>query len=332
MPTVQEGVDEASPLNAALEAGIESLGRSQTITFRRYVQLVLPLDNFIFWVNADLVATSVLPNLPNTAGPGPNSIDVVGSFHYSTDQRQEEDQTIGVNRVLFATSEEVQAFNDIAPTTIFIATFDDIRFAFSRRGNLFPAAGIYHYQGDAIYPAMETQIVDDLTDFDDMTLVTSNSLPVWLALNSTFQESDITWNLPMYPSFAVPANVVPPYASVHIKPENTTAIQSVPSFNLVGSHFQLCRDMVEITIYGLRNDDALNFQDQLFDYMSDDSAVIGLMNMPVMRDEKRTQAELAILAQKKSFDVEVSYFQSRIADVSRQLILKCIPAFDIMSL
>jgi hypothetical protein len=51
------------------------------------------------------------------------------------------------------------------------------------------------------------------------------------------------------------------------------------------------------------------------------------MNIPVVQDEKRTQAELATIAMKKTIVFEVSYHQSRINDVARQLLLNVIPNF-----
>lgn len=323
MVNVRESAGKAaSPLNAALEAGNEALTRGYTVTFQRYVQLVLPLDGFVFWVNADLVKTSNLADMPKSAGPGPNSVEVKGSLHYAADQRQDEDQTIGLNRVLFATSEEIQTFNDISPTTIFIATVDDIRFAFSRHGNLAPEAGMFHYQGDAIYAPMESQIIDELEDFDNTHVVVSNSLPIWLTLNEI---------MPVYPSFLIPANIRPPFAAIHIDPNGTTALQAVPFIARDGSHYQLVSDRVRITIYGLRNNDALDYQDYLFKYM-ENTDNMGLMDMPVIRDAKRTQSELSILAMKKVMDVQVSYYQTRIQDIARQFIKSCIPNFIVQQL
>ena len=51
------------------------------------------------------------------------------------------------------------------------------------------------------------------------------------------------------------------------------------------------------------------------------------MNMPVVRDEKRIQSELNAIAQKKSLTFEVSYYQNRMNDIARQLILSAVPSF-----
>jgi hypothetical protein len=46
------------------------------------------------------------------------------------------------------------------------------------------------------------------------------------------------------------------------------------------------------------------------------------MNMPVMQDEKVTQPEMGIIAQKKVITFDVSYFQTTVNNVARQLIEK----------
>jgi len=79
---------------------------------------------------------------------------------------------------------------------------------------------------------------------------------------------------------------------------------------------------------GVRNDAALSFVDLVNDY-SVNGGTLGIMNLPVVRDEKRTQAELAILAQKKVIDYEVSYLQSAARDVAQQIIKSAIPSFII---
>jgi hypothetical protein len=72
-------------------------------------------------------------------------------------------------------------------------------------------------------------------------------------------------------------------------------------------------------MYGIRNHEALNFVQYILDY-SRNTDNIGLMNMPVMQDEKMTQSELGIMAQKKVITFEVSYYQTTVNDIARQLI------------
>lgn len=299
MPTIEESLGHQSQLNAALVEGVNSLSQDQTIVFTLYTRQVLPLDGFIFWFKTDRTFTAS------------------GSLHYSVDTNQREDETISVNHVVFTANEQVEDLNVIAPQTMWIGTFGELRFSFSSQANFYEQAGLWHYRGDAIYPAMESQIVDSAANLDLANVVTSNSLPIWLTLNAL---------MPVYPSFLIPDNIVPPYAAVHIDPAGTSAIQSAPHFTSTLTHMQLVRDKVKITIYGSRNTNALDYQDYIFNHSlnTDD---IGIMNMPVIRDEKRTQNEISVVAMKKSIEFDVSYYQTRINTASRQFILQSIQTY-----
>ncbi len=76
----------------------------------------------------------------------------------------------------------------------------------------------------------------------------------------------------------------------------------------------------------MRNDDALDFLDCVLQ-RSLDYDEFGIMNMPVVRDEKRTQSELNAIAQKKTIQFEISYNQNRMNSIARELILSAIPTF-----
>ncbi len=301
MPTIEESRGHQSQLNAALVDGVNSLSQDQQITFTKYTRQVLPLDGFIFWFKTAPTLT------------------VKGSLHYSTDTNQREDETISINHIIFTATAEVEDLSSVAPGVLWIGEFEGRRFSFSSIVGFYEQAGLYHYRGEAIYPAMETQIVDSAADLDLSNVVVSNSLPIWLTLD------DI---MPVYPSFLIPDNIAPPYAAIHIEPAGTRAIQSAPHFDLNLTHMQLVRDLVKVTIYGARNTEALDFQDYVFRYsLSTDN--IGVMNMPVIRDEKRTQNEISVIAMKKSIEFDISYYQARVNDVSRQRILNSIQTFFI---
>ncbi len=283
--------------------------------------MILPLDGFAFWVKADILNPSAIlntsalnlwsPNQAPTLAKPALTEAVKGSLHYTTANNQDEAEGFAVNRIIFTSETEVELLNTLNPQSMVIGEFDGLRFAFSRRTMLYRQAGLFHYQGDAIYPAMETQIVDSFESLDLSDAVVSNSLPIWLTLNKF---------APVYPSYLVPDNIQPPWISVHIEPGLTQAMQSAPLIDPTnGSHYQLARDRVRLTFYGLRNSAALDFQDYLLDYSLNTDA-LGIMNMPVVRDEKRTQAELNILAMKKSMEVDVSYYQSRVRDEALQYI------------
>lgn len=324
MTSLQEAAGSGSPLNAALDAGIESLSRRQQVTFDKYVRVVLPLDGYVFWVRANLVSSLTLSALKtNSAG-----VTAMGSLHYSTSIDQKEESSVSVNSVVFTSEVEVQALNDVNPQVLYIAIIEGIRFSFSNRGRFYVQASIYHYVGNAVYSELATQIIDDVRQFDHTSVVVSDSLPIWLSMNTYTSPVGGLFSNPvtLYPAFLVPANLAPPYASVSVVPGETQAIQSVPFVARDGSHYQLARDLVRVTIFGTRNFEALSFQD-FVNQFSLDTDYIGVMNMPLMRDEQRTQPELLALAQKKTIEYEVSYYQQTVRALSRTLILSAIPTF-----
>jgi hypothetical protein len=284
-------------------AGISTLSENATIPFFRYVRHVLPLDGYVFWLKVE-------------------AVEAQGSVHVLADKRQNEDETIAINRVVFTTDAEVQQFNAIRPNQIWVGETQGVRFAFSRSGPRYQQSGLFHYQGDAVYPAMESQLIDVVSELSPDQVIVSNSLPAWLRL----VHYDPVWlQIPnpcvmLYPSFAVPDNLRPPYGSVHIDPGQTKALQAFPALNRVHTtQHQLASDRVRITLYGLTSAEAMNFV-ALVNRFSEDTDAIGMMDTAVLRDEKRTQAELGILAMKKTIEYSVSYQQGAIRDVARALI------------
>ena len=325
MPSLNEEFN--TELNSELQQGLETLSLSQTVTFTQYVRVVLPLDGFVFWVSADLLSASALLNanalntfalnqVASVAIPAP-TLTVAGSLHHSTEFTQREEGSYAVNRILFTAQQEVQDFNAVSPSMIYLAEIDGVQYAFARRESFYQQAGLYHYQGDAVYAPMTSQIISKIEDLNTLNIVCSNSLPIWLSLNKF---------MPMYPSMLAPANLEPPYATVHIEPNLTEAIQAAPNFDSKLSHYQLVTDTVKLTIFGLRNFSALDFQDYVFQY-SLDTDLFGVMNLPVIRDVKRNQTELNMLAMGKTMELKINYYQTRMQDVARQLILSAIPTF-----
>jgi hypothetical protein len=367
MASVAESAGSQNPLQAALDAGLDVISQQASICFKKYLKVVLPLDGFIFWVEASTVnpsavlntspansfaanAVRVVPAPPElfdwppspigeftagdslvggTPGTQPGSaayIEAEGSIHYATSKNQREDETIAINRVVFTSEVELQDMNEVGPTVMFIGEFEGQRFAFSQRKSFYVQANIYHYVGDAIYPAMESQIIDANNGLDISTLVVSNSLPFWLAFAYAQPFFPSYQPMPVFPSFAVPDNWPPPYASIHIGPDDTEALASVPSLDANSTHWQLAADKVRVTIYGRRNDPAMDLYDAIMVTFYANTTM-GLMNTPVMRDEKRTQAELGILAMKKSIEFRVSYYQYSARNIARQLIEKAIVGY-----
>ncbi len=314
MATVAETIGQQGQIEAALAAGVEAIASRQTVTFQLYTKLALAEDGYVFWVAAA------------------QSITVVGALHYSTDRAQNEDQTIAVNQVILTSEQEITEFNLVSPTQMWIGTWQvaqgdaTLQVAFSRRGYYFGPANLWHYVGDAVYPAFAAQIINSTAQIPAGPIVT-NSLPIWLGQNSF---------APVYPSFLVPDNVVPPYVVAHIDPAATDVVQGFPSFdgwpappiplsptlyNLT-SH-QLSSDRVRLTLYGFNNQTALQYLSSLIDYSVNTDA-FGFMNSPVIRDEKRTQTEIAAIAQKKTIEIIASYYQSAADVIARRLIVEAL--------
>lgn len=341
MPTVEESLGSASPLAAGLRQGERAISDNQSVRFLEYKRLVLPLDGFVFWVATPLLTQAVLArsaafnraafntapfNESSAAGVKDNTLVARGSLHYSTDMQQTEEANSTVSRVLFTSEQHIQGLASIAPDTLYIATVDNIRFAFSSRSSFYRQAGLWHYVGEAVYSSMESQIIDNPGSFNGKQLVVSNSLPAWLGINTYDPPYPVLLPfppIPLYPSFAVPQNLKPPYASVQIGEGDTEVLQSAPFLGRTLSHYQLAKDRVQITFFGANNDAALTFQDAAIGYGTD-TQLFGIMNMPVVRDVKATQSEMLTLAMKKRISFEVSYNQQSIRNVARQMIESCL--------
>lgn len=338
MTSVDEAAAAKTQLAADIAAGVNVLSLNQEIVFTKYVKLALPIDGTVFWVKADMLSASALFNSSALNSFSPNQppaiispapiLTIKGSLHYATKTAQDESSTNDINSVVFTALSEVQEFNDIGPAVVYIASFQSIRFAFSERGYFYKQADTYHYRGTAVLPTMESQIIDSAIGVNTL-LVVSNSLPIWLALNGYAPPyaGSFSNSIPLYPSFLVSPNLPPPYGSVHVEPSETIALASAPMLGRTLSHDQLASDKVRISLYGARNAEALTFMDAVNQY-SIDTDNIGIMDMPIVRDEKVTQPELNILAMKKTIQYRVSYYQSTSRNIARQLITRAIPRYS----
>jgi hypothetical protein len=369
MVSALESANSAASLSGALDQGLNTLSSNDSVTFTKYVRLVLPLDGFVFWVRADLVTQSSL--LGSTAVPPPgvsfnddesnefgggvnppnvfgsvfnapqtdsgvlDTITVKGSVHTSNNHNQAESESEGVTTVTFTAQEPVQHFTALSPDVLWLGEYksddddfdDPVSFAFSARGSYYVQANLHHYSGTAVLPAFRANLIDDVQKLNLAPLYVSNSLPAWLALSNYDPPYDngINCHLPLYPSFLVPENLTPPYGVVHIDP-GVTGHQSAPYFDRTLGQWSLTMDKVRVTLYGLSNDAALFFLAAVLQY-SADYEVIGMSNIPVVRDEKRIQPELGVLALKKTIEFEVWYNQASMRNVARQQIKKLVNSY-----
>jgi hypothetical protein len=315
MTTVNEAMNSSKPpLGATLAAGVEQLSANQQVTFTLYKRLVLPLDGFVFWVNYNLVT-------PN-AGDPPATRVIQGSLHYSTETEQDEDGTLSINTIVFTALDHVDRFNQIDPQFMYLADYHGIKFCFNSQGKYYQQADLWHYLGIAVTSEMQTQIIDDINVLNSLSQIVSNSLPIWLAMPTYVPPyPGFTCPFDIYPSFLVPANIPPPYASVHI--EDTKSLSSAAFLGPKLTSTQLTSEIVRVTTYGVDNDDIITFLNFVLQYSADWN-YIGIMNMPIIEDEKKEQSEITAIAQKKTIKFKVSYLQESVRDIARQHILGCI--------
>lgn len=342
MPSVAESSASADPLAATLRAGVQTISAHGTVTFIQYVRVVLPLDGYVFWVRASLLSPAALAGAMGVnaayasrpqliAAPGP-TFTARGSLHYSSTVEQAETLTFARNRVTFTALDPVIELDALQPGVMYIATLDNIRFAFMQRQSFYKRADLYHYVGDSLYPALANMVIDDPRGFDLFSVVVSNSLPIWLSLNQA-APSDPTLlpgsYIPLFPSFLIPANQTPPYASVHIVPEQTRSWQNGPTFDVSGASWQLAEDTVRVTLYGQRNVNALDFVQYVLSEMAWTEAM-GISNVPIVRDDKMPQVEVGVIGTRKTIDFVVNYYQTRARAVALERIKSVIPSYDVL--
>ena len=313
MSLISEAASAPTQMAAVLDAGVDQLSNNQTVSFQQYSRSTIPTDGYVFWV-----ATGTIQQFK-------------GSLHVLSERKQEEDQTLAANQFVFTAEEEVSQLNAISPGTMWVGTWQvdgaTLQVAFSATGFNYQQAGLWHYRGFAVYPALASQLIASAADLPIGPIV-SNSLPIWLSLSSLA-------GAPIYASFLVPDNIVPPYVAVHIDPASTVALQAFPVFDWSNRSnpnadpsplyqvpsWQLMRDTVRLTLYGFTNQQAIAFFAALMDH-SVNSDDFGFCNSPAIVDDKRPQVEIAALAMKKTISIQASYYQATADAIARRLILK----------
>ena len=240
---------------------------------------------------------------------------VRGYLHLTTDSIQDDEQLYDRNVVTFTAQSDIDPFNDIGPEVLYIGEFFGINFSFSRRTGLNEPANLYHYTGEAIYPHMRTQIINSVDEIDFDDVVVSSSLPIWLGLNKY---------MPMFPAKLVPENMRPPYASIRCS--NPSPIEGGYYIDPNSNQYQLVTEEVTISITGLRNAATADFLWYVQQYTLQDDAEMGVMNVPVVQDDRIGQTELNTIAMRKTIKFRVNYYQQRMRNISRQLIVSVIPS------
>lgn len=306
-----------NPMATALAQGLDTIDLKQSVTFYLYVRKVLPVDGFVFWVLASQLVDPPIGDMPV-------EMTIEGSLHHATINTQSEDENFSTHKIIFTAKNEVNNLGAMSPDTLYMATIDENQYAFSARSNWYRQADLYHYTGEAVFPVLSDMVVDNIADLDLENKVVSNSLPLWLLFShaATPKEFKNTW--PLYPAYMMPDNLFPPYASVNVETRATKAIGAGKFYDRQGNRLQLVEDTVEISLFGVRNDDALDWVDAVVQYGLNHPSDFGVMNSPVFADAKRSQVEISTLAQKKTVTFRVCYYQTRLNAIALQYILKAL--------
>lgn len=313
MSAILEATQAPPQMAAALDAGVETLSANQSVTFQQYAKIVLSQDGYVFWVVTG------------------TKCEVKGSLHYITDRHQDEDQTLAANRFIFTAEKEITQLNTVSPTSMWVGAWStdggQLQIAFADRGAFYKQADLWHYSGYAVYPALGQQLVNSAADLPVGPIVT-NSLPIWLT-----QTSYAGNTVPVYASFLVPDNIQPPYVVAHIEPDSTEVLGAFPILGTPGVQVpdsgtapiyqfpssQLAKDFVRLTLYGFTNQQAIQYLQTLADY-SLNTDNFGFCDSPVIKDDKRTQAEIAAIAMKKRIEFHASYYQGTADAIARRYI------------
>jgi hypothetical protein len=313
MPSLDELAENTgSQLATVLQTAVETISSGQEITFRLYVKQVLPLDGFVYWINAAILHPDELARL---AIDIPHTVAVKGSLHRQVVTEQSATVSRSVNSIIFTPVEQIDDFNVEDPNAIYLGEYAGTQFAFSRMESRYSQAGIYHYRGTAILPTMRSQIIDDAADISD-ELILSNSTPIWLAMKQFAT---------VYPSFLSPSNLKTRYIVADVRDTNALQMTSRTS---AGERYQFVQDRVRLTLYGFSNNDALSFMDYVVETALDDEQ-FGITNIPVVSDGKVNQVEINALAKNKIIDFDVNYYQLTARDISRQLIKEVIFNYEV---
>ncbi|EDU6784097.1 hypothetical protein CJG67_003914 [Salmonella enterica subsp. enterica serovar Gaminara] len=314
MPSLDELAEATgSQLSGVLRSAVETISSGQEISFRLYVRQVLPIDGFVYWVNAGIIQPEELARMKITS---PKTAMIKGSLHRQVVTEQSESQSQDVNNIIFTPIEKADDFNVEDPNAIYLGEYAGTQFAFSRMESRYTQSGIYHYRGMAILPTMRSQIIDSPDDISDEQII-SNSIPIWLALKQFAT---------VYPSFLVPSNLTPPYIVADVR--NTVPLAMASRYD-AGSRkrYQFVQDTVRITLYGFSNRMALDYVDFVVNKAAEDEE-FGITNIPIPVDVKSNQVEINALAKKKIVDFEVNYYQQTARDISHQLIKKVIVNYE----
>lgn len=289
---------------AVLQAAVDSISELDQFTFTLYKRLILPADGYVFFCLASAITPPIVDK--------PLTFTTGGSLHVSQTTEQQPDATIARQHAVFTSDIQIREFSDVAPDELYLMSLPNGSLvAFSQQSMRYETSDIWHYAGVAVLPYEATQVITDPADVLASSTIVSNSLPLWMAMS--------TVDLPVYPADLSPMNLRPPYITADI--QNTEGLTMAPFYDALDGQAQLCKETVIFTLWGCRNDQALDFQKAILDNSMPDDAAYGTMTPLVPVDQKKIQPDLAIIAQQKVMTVDVNYLQQRTRATARKLIL-----------
>lgn len=281
-----------APYAGVLRNGIDFLKENNKFIFITYSKAILPYDGFIFWIKRK------------------EETVIVKSIEHTAEEMLQEGDTFRSESTLILTSEEpLFDFSQNDLETIKVIVCNNNRYVIRKSGENTGESGIFHYMARIIEKPLESILLDSEDDFRSRKIQLSSSIPLFILLASgVFDLVPVHYDL--YPAWLVPFNKKPPYITVEII--KTTALAS--GSQTVIHHekeylLKLVQEEVKFVLYGFDNDAAFIFLKQL-EKWSTIYNYIGFMNMPCIEDEVHNQVELGSVAQKKSIELVISYYQS----------------------
>jgi hypothetical protein len=319
---VDQGVATAESIWVSLTGPCECRADEDAVELKPGHSFAIPPEPkngvFVNAVTGGHLFTVAVTSAVAALSASPLTIEQPGSLHYTAVVEQQEDTVVENNQIIFTSPTVVQPFGSLETNELYIGERDAFRFAFSSHGSFYEEANLYHYLGESLSPVDTPLIIDDPVGWVPSTTI-SNSLPLWLVLPGYVPPYDEAFRcgIPLYPSFLVTDNLEPPFGAVHI--ETTTPLGGSPIFGPHLEQDQFSKDVVRVTLYGVDNLGAQTFLAFILQYCCD-WHTFGVMNSPVVVDEKRPQPEFKILSQKKVIQFDVSYWQRAARNETRKLI------------
>lgn len=278
-------VTSSNELEDTLFEGYQKVSGQQQITFTRYVEKILPIDGWRFWVKAELLQNE----------PAPFSQVIPCSVHQSVNQTQEATKTNAITSIILTTNQEIENLKEIGQTALLIGEYKGSKFSFNVQSAFYDNANLKHYSGDAVYTENLDNFIDDIDNLDLENGIVTNSIPLFLTLNDIVQ---------IYPAFLVPTNLKPPYATIEVK--ESKGIAAGATYNEFEDSRLAQWDRIELNIYGLRKKQLSDFLKYLETKQLETHA-FGLYWLPSIQNQNIPQSEVNVLTNKKVLTFDVNY-------------------------